>query len=121
MVTYTTVAKVKARFEDIDTTLTDANITTFILTAESLVDLAMRKTARNTPKDFTFSSAKHGVIEETTSVLAVFSCLATQPSGESGNISSARASLMADFFWAQARRGLKYLSDDRNVKFLVGL
>ena len=121
MATYTTATKVKARFDDIDTGLTDSEINQFINAAESLVDLAMKKTARGTTKDFTFSSTKHGVIEETTSVLAAFSCLAAQPTGESGNISSARASLMGDFYWAQARRGLKYLSDPRNIKHLEAL
>ena len=121
MATYTTATKVKSRFDDIDTGLTDSEINGFINAAESLVDLAMRKTARGSSKDFTFNSNKHGILEETTAVLAAFSCLAAQPTGESGNISSARASLMGDFYWAQARRGLKYLSDERDVKFLEQL
>ncbi|KKL78730.1 hypothetical protein LCGC14_2021930 [marine sediment metagenome] len=121
MGTYTTAAKVKSRFEDFDTDLSDAKIEVFIITAESLVDLAMRKTARGSDADFSFDSKKHGILEETTSVLAAFSCLAAQPTGQSGNISSARAALMGDFFWAQARRNLKYLNDERNVKYLAGL
>ncbi len=121
MVTYTTAAKVKSRFEDFDTDLSDSEIEEFINTAESVIDVVMRKTGRGTTKDFTFSAAKHGIIEEAASCLAAFSCLTAQPTGQSGNISSARASLMGSFLWATFRRNLRLLADERIVKYLKGL
>ena len=120
-VTYTTAAKVKSRFEDFDTDLDDTEINEFILTAESLVDCAMMQTARGTKKDFIFATAKHGIIEESTSCLAAFACLTAQPTGQSGNISSARAGLMASLLWATFRRNLRILGDSRIQKFLKGL
>lgn len=121
MVTYTTATKVKSRFEDFDTDLSDSEINQFITTAESVIDVVMKKSARGSKPNFTFSSAKHGIIEETASTLAAFSCLSSQPTGQSGNISSARASLMGSFYWAIFRRNLRILSDERVVKYLEGL
>ncbi len=67
MVTYTTADKVKSRFEDFDTDLSDAKIIEFILTAESIIDCAMMQTARGSTKAFIFSAAKHGIIEDAAS------------------------------------------------------
>ena len=120
-VTYTTAAKVKSRFEDFDTGLSDPEIEEFILTAESLIDCAMMQTARGTSAAFTFDSDKHGIIEETASCLAAFNCLTAQPTGQTGNISSARAGLMASLLWATFRRNLRILGDERIQKFLKGL
>lgn len=119
--TYTTTTKVKSRFEDIDTDITDTQINEFINSAEGIIDAIMKKTGRGANADYTFSSAKHGLIEDTASALAAFSCLSYQPTGDSEGISSARASLMGDFFWAIARRNLMLLSDDRIIKYLIGL
>ncbi len=121
-VTYTTATKVKSRFEDFDTNISDAQINEFILTAESLVDCAMQQTARGVgTKAFTFNSAKHGIIEEAASCMAAFACLTYQPTGQTGNISSARAGLMASLLWATFRRNLRILGDDRVQKFLKEL
>ncbi len=111
----------KSRFEDFDTDLADGEIEEFILTAESIVDCAMMMTARGTSTDFTFDAAKHGIIEETASCLAAFACLTSQPTGETGNITSARAGLMASLLWATFRRNLRMLADERNQKYLKGL
>ncbi len=121
MVTYTTAAKVKSRFEDFDTDLSDSEIEEFITTAESLIDITMRQTARGSSADFTFDSDKHGIIEETASCLAAFACLTAQPTGQSTTISSARAGLMASLLWATFRRNLRMLGDERNQKYLKGL
>jgi len=120
-VTYTTVAKVKSRFEDFDTDLSDPEIEEFINCAEGIIDAVMKKKGRGTSKDYTFDSTKHGLIEDTASVLAAFYCLSAQPTGQSSAITSARASLMGDFFWATARRNLILLSDDRIIKYLINL
>lgn len=120
-VTYTTAAKVKSRFEDFDTGLSDSKIEEFINTAESLIDAVMRKTARGSSSNFTFSSAKHGLIEETASVLAAFNCLTFQPTGQSATITAARASLIGDFLWATSRRNLRLLGDSRIINYLAGL
>lgn len=121
MVTYTTAAKVKSRIEDYDTTVTDNEINEYILCAEGIIDGVMRATARGTNADFTFDASKHGLIEEAASCMAAFSVLTRQPTGQSGNISSARAGLMGDFLWSNSRRALKLLSDSRVVEFLKGL
>ncbi len=121
MGTYTSVAKVKSRFEDFDTDLSDSDIEEFILTAESLIDCAMKQTARGSPKDFTFAAAKHGIMEEAASCIAAFACLTAQPTGQSTTISSARAGLMASLLWATFRRNLRILGDERVQKFLKGL
>ena len=81
----------------------------------------MLMTARGSSTDFTFSSAKHGIIEEATTCLAAFNCLTAQPTGQTGNISSAQAGLMASLLWATFRRDLKILGDERIQKFLKGL
>ncbi len=119
--TYTTTTKVKSRFEDIDTDLTDTQINEFINCAEGIIDSVMKKTGRGAGADYTFSATKHGLIEDTASALAAFSCLTYQPTGESEAITSARASLMGDFLWAIARRNLMLLGDDRIIKHLIGL
>lgn len=121
MATYTTAAKVKARFQDYDTDITDAQINVFINTAESFIDCVMKKSARGSNADFTFKSSLHGIIEETASVLAAFNVLTVQPTGQSGTITAARASLMGDFLWATGRRNLKFLADSRVVIYLEGL
>ena len=121
MGTYTTIAKVKARFEDYDTSLSDANIEEFINTAEGIIDVIMKKTARGSKKDFNFDSAKHGIIEDTASTMAAFNCLNAQPTGQTGTITSAKASLIGDFLWATFKRNILYLSDSRTVNYLVGL
>ena len=121
VVTYTTATKVKRRFEDFDTTLTDAMIEEFINSAESIIDCTMRKSARGAKPDFTFDAAKHEIIEDAASNLAAFYCLAAQPTGQSTGISPARAALMGDFFWAAANRDLKMIADERVVSYLAGL
>ena len=121
MVTYTTADKVKSRFEDFDTDLSNSEINQFITTAESLIDCIMQQTARGSNKDFTFSAAKHGILEETASCMAAFACLTAQPTGQSGNISASRAGLMGSFLWATFRRNLRILADDRIKKYLKGL
>ena len=121
MVTYTSATKVKSRFEDFDTDLTDAKINEFINTAEGIIDAVMRKSARGSKKDFTFDADKHGIIEETASTLAAFNCLTFQPTGQTATITAARASLIGDFLWATSRRNLKLLGDMRIVKYLGGL
>ncbi len=113
---YTTATKVKAQFEDIDTDITDAEILEFINTAESMIDCIMKKSFRAN-----FSSAKHGLIEETATLLVAFKCLSVQPTGESGAISTARAALMGDLWWAQSNRNLRLLSDSRIIKYLGDL
>ena len=121
MVTYTTAAKVKSRFEDFDTDLSDDEIEEFINTAESLIDAVMMQSARGSSPDFTFKSVKHGIMEETASCMAAFACLTSQPTGQSTTISSARAGLMASLLWATFRRNLRILADNRIQKYLKGL
>ncbi len=113
---YTTADKVKAQFEDIDTDITDPEILVFINTAESLIDCVMKKSFRKN-----FDSAKHGLIEETATLLVAFKCLSVQPTGQSGNISTSRAALMADLWWAQSTRNLRFLADKRVVEYLGDL
>ncbi len=113
---YTTSDKVKAQFEDIDTDITDPEILVFINTAESLIDCVMKKSFREN-----FDSTKHGIIEETATLLVAFKCLSVQPTGDSGNISTSRAALMADLWWAQSRRNLKFLEDPRVIQYLEDL
>lgn len=120
-VTYTTAAKVKLRIEDYDTSATDAQIESYINAAESTIDCVMMLTARGNKKDFTFTSAKHGIIEDTASAMAAFSLLTFQPTGQTGNISSARAGLMGSFLWAIFRRNLRMLADKRIQDYLKGL
>ncbi len=119
--TYTTAAIVKARFEDFDTSMSDSKIQDIIIDQESVIDAVMMMKARGTKPAFTFSAAKHGLIRDTATALAAFWVLTAQPTGESGNITSARASLMGDFFWAISRRNLKLLGDTRISSYLKGL
>lgn len=68
-----------------------------------------------------FDATKHGLIEDTASLLVVVMCLSTQPTGQTGEISTSRSALMADLWWAQIKRNLRLLSDTRIIEYLKGL
>ena len=113
---YTTATKVASRFEDIDTDISATEIGEFIYCAEGIVDAHMRTSFIKS-----FDDTKHGLIEDATSLIVAFMCLSVQPTGQTGEISPARAALMADLWWAQSKRDLRLLSDTRVISYLKGL
>lgn len=74
-VTYTTAAIVKKRVSQISASLADSDIEENILQAESVIDVAMKKTARGASADFTFDADKHGMIRDCATNYAAYSCL----------------------------------------------
>ena len=113
---YTTATKVASRFEDIDIDISVDEIGEFIHCAESIVNVHMQHSFIKS-----FDSTKHGLIEDTASLLVVVMCLSTQPTGQTGEISTSRSALMADLWWAQIKRNLRLLSDTRVIEYLKGL
>lgn len=74
-VTYTTAAIVKKRVSQISASVLDADIEENILQAESVIDAAMKKTARGASADFTFDADKHGMIRDCATNYAAYSSL----------------------------------------------
>ena len=74
-VTYTTAAIVKKRSNQLSASLADEDIDENIMQAESVIDAAMKKTARGADPDFTFDADKHGMLRDCATNYATHSSL----------------------------------------------
>lgn len=117
-VTYSSAALVKKAVKYISGDLADADLEVFIFQAESLVDSVMRKVARGSAVDFTFSSSKHGIIQRATTAIAAFSA-ATYDVGSSPLLEDREMSL--NLLYYDQLRELTLLSDIRVVDHLSSL
>ena len=105
---FTTVAKVKSRIKSFNTSITDGEVETFINHAEGLVISVSRTEWKGTIPL---------MVESATTDIAALYLLANDPSGFS---SITEAAFIADVLWANSKRSLIFLEDDRNKKFLKG-
>ena len=112
-ITYSTVAKVKARLRKYSTSISDDDIEIYIEHAEGIVNATMRGEFTTT-----FDADKHALIENVTTDLAAFKLLVYDPSSFT---SITEVSILGDLLWTQIEEGLDLLSDDRTVKMLNGL
>lgn len=117
-VTYSSAALVKKAVNHISGDLADADLEVFIFEAESLVDAVMRKVARGNAPDFTFSQAKHGLIQRATTGIAAFYA-ATYDVGSSTLLEDREMSL--NLLYYSQLRDLTLLSDIRVVDHLSSL
>lgn len=115
--TYTTAAKVSGAILGINPDLAASStlINQKIQMAEGVVDATMRASGRG-GGDYTFSGQKHGLIEDVTTQLAAFYCMAYDVENFGGN---AAAGLTADLLWAATNRDLVLLMNPSVRKFLL--
>ncbi len=110
--TFTTIAKVKSRIKNFNTSISTTEVDEFITHAEGIV-IAISKVKWTSKGNATIPE----LVERVTTDLAALHLLANDPSGFT---SLAEAAFIADILWASSRRDLRYLDDDRIVKKLKG-
>lgn len=106
---YTSVAKVRGRLEQIDSSLTDVQIGYFIDHAEGIID-SICKTS--------WTGTVPGLVEAIATDIAAYYALLFNPAGLSN---SSEAALLADMLWANIERGISLISDERILKYLESL
>jgi hypothetical protein len=111
-VTYTTAALVKKRVKYISSSLLDADIEENILQVESFIDSIMRATARGTSPDFSFNSARHGLIRVCATDHAAYLCIIYDPS-EFPSLDDVE--VVASLLWNSVAMALSLLADPRIV------
>ena len=117
-VTYSSAALVKKATRYYHADLLDADLEVFIFQAESIIDSVMRKTARGTVVDFTFSATKHGIIQRAATAIAAFYAV-TYDVGSHPLLEQAEMTL--NLLYYDQLRELTLLSDIRVVDHLSGL
>ena len=117
-VTYTTAAIVKKRTNFLSASLSDSDIEENIMQAESIIDSVMLKTARGSTSDFTFDSAKHGIIRSCATDLAAYYSVGFDFVEFR---SMEEVEITINLLWNSAQVALTLLADVRTVKHLEGL
>ena len=117
-VTYTTAAIVKKRTNFLSSSLTDDNIEENIMQAENIIDCVMLKTVRGSDVDFSFDSAKHGIIRDCATNLAAYLCITFDPSEFP---SMETAEMVSNLLWNEIQMAFILLSDVRTGEFLMKL
>jgi len=119
MATYTTAALVKKRVEDIDATLTDADIDQFILEAEAIIDCIMKTSFIST-----FNSIDHALLRSCATDIAAASCIHYNP-GAFPSLETAEmtANLLQDnlqlsYYMLNDPRTVEYLKSRGNEEFM---
>jgi len=119
MTTYTTAALVKKRVEDIDASLTDADIDQFILEAEAIIDCIMK-----TSLIATFNSIDHALLRSCATDIAAASCIHYNP-GAFPSLETAEmtANLLQDniqltFYLLNDPRTIEYLKSRGDEEFM---
>ena len=110
MTTYTTAALVKKRVEDIDATLTDADIEQFILEAEAVIDCIMK-----TSLIATFNSIDHALLRSCATDIAAASCIHYNPAAFP---SLETAEMTANLLQDNIQLTFYLLNDTRTVEYL---
>lgn len=111
MTTYTTADLVRKRIEDIDATLTDADIEQYIEEAEVTIDCIMKYSLKQT-----FDAEKHAIVRSLATDMAALQCLTYDPSEfPSPNISEMTANLLND----SIKLSYYLLNDPATTKFLI--
>jgi len=110
MATYTTAALVKKRVEDIDASLTDADIEQFILEAESVIDCSMKTSLIST-----FNSIDHALLRSCATDIAAASCIHYNP-GAFPSLETAE--MTANLLQDNIQLVFNMLNDPRTVEYL---
>lgn len=119
MATYTTAALVKKRVEDIDASLTDADIEQYILEAETLIDCIMKDSLIST-----FNSIDHAILRSCATDIAAMSCIRYNPSSlPSAEEAEITANLLQDniqlmFFMLNDPRTVDYLKSRGDLEYM---
>ena len=110
MATYTTAALVKKRIEDIDASLTDADIEQYILEAEATIDCIMKTSLIST-----FNSIDHAILRSCATDIAAYNCIKFDPSAL---LTMEAAEVSVNLLWNNIQFHLSILDDPRTVEYL---
>jgi len=110
MATYSTAALVKKRVEDIDASLTDADIEQYILEAETLIDCIMKDSLIST-----FNSIDHAILRSCATDIAAMSCIRYNPAAFA---SAEGAEITANLLQENIQLHFYMLNDPRVVEYL---
>jgi len=113
--TFTSVARIDGRLQNISSDMTSGQKWFAIEDAEGTIEAAMQKIGVT---DFVFDPAKHRLVQSTATDLASFYAILYNPTTF---VMREKVALMADMLWASAQRGLGLLSDPKIVKWLMSL
>ena len=117
-VTYSTAALVKKGTKWLSVDLIDADIDEYIYQAEGIIDAVMKKTGRGVAPDYTFDVAKHGIIRDAATSLALFNCIRYDP-GAFPLLE--QAEMTENLAYYAALRALTLLADTRVSDYIIGL
>lgn len=112
-VVYTTAALVKKRFEDIDATLTDADIEQYITEAENIIDTIMKDSFIDI-----FDATKHALIRSCATDIAALSCIRYNPA-EFPSLETAE--MTANMIQDNIQFAFYMLNDPRTIDYLKSL
>jgi len=118
MPTYSSATLVRKAAKWIPSGLSDSNLESFIVQAESVIDETMLRTARGGSPDFTFDAKRHAIIQRAATAAAAFAAcsynVASHPLLE-------QAEMTQNLLYYDQLRILTLLADTRVADFLAGL
>lgn len=112
-VVYTTAALVKKRIENVDASLADADIESYINQAEGILDAVAGRSFIAS-----FDASKHQVLREGATLYAAVQALLFNPAGFT---STREAFGIVDAFWEEFLFILALLRDKQVVQYIEGL
>lgn len=113
MATYTTAALVRKRAENLDATLTDADINAYIETAEAMLNALMGISFVST-----FTLAKHGVLRAAAEAWATMGAIAYNPAGFTSLSEVTTIQELLAFQWEES---LKLLNNKSVIAYMESL
>jgi hypothetical protein len=117
-VTYTTAALVKKGTKWLSADLVDSDIDEYIYQAEGIIDAVMKQTGRGAAPTYTFDVAKHGVVRDAATSLALFNCIRYDP-GAFPLLE--QAEMTENLAYYAALRALTLLADVRVTDYIIAL
>ena len=117
-VTYTTAVLVQKGTKWLSPDLLTADIEEYIYQAEGIIDGVMKKTGRGLAPDYTFDVAKHGLIRDAATSLALFNCIRYDP-GAFPLLE--QAEMTENLAYYSALRALTLLADVRVTDYVIAL
>ena len=118
MAQYTTAALVKKRIENIDASLTDADIEAFIEEAEQILNAIMGASFLTGDTPGGFSATKHGILRAASNAWAAMVAIGFNPAGFT-NITEAFG--IRDSLWDQWEYLVRILIDKSVVEYMESL
>ncbi len=113
LTTYANFVLARKRIARISTAITDADITEFLMQAESIIDAVMKESFRDN-----FDSSKHGLIQETCETMAAYAVMNYDISQLA---SVSQAAETANLLWKLIDRNLELLKDPRIVNAMKAM